>query len=105
MPFEARWAIILLIFLSLFYYMARDVLLLLPGSWCDIAFNQDIVSVVSRDGSSFFGRAANKTIACPYFVVLRIRLDSHRLPVSRVIFPDALAVGEFRGLCVRLKFN
>ncbi|MBI5437344.1 MAG: hypothetical protein HY936_00015 [Nitrosomonadales bacterium] len=104
MPFEARLAIILLVLLSLSYYMARDVLLLLPDSWCDIALDQNIVSVVSRDGSSFFGQAASKTIASPYFVLLRIRLDSHRLPVSRAIFPDALGVGEFRDLCVRLKF-
>ncbi|MFZ2303082.1 MAG: protein YgfX [Gallionella sp.] len=105
MPLQARLAVILLILLSLIYYMARDVFLLLPSSWRDIALNQNIVSVVSRDGSSFFGQAANKTIASPYFVVLRIRSDNYRLPVSRVIFPDALGAGEFRGLCVRLKFN
>lgn len=104
-PFQARLATILLVFLSLIYYMARDVFLLLPDSWRDIALNQNIVSVVSRDGSSFFGQAANKTIASPYFVVLRIRLDNHRLPVSRVIFPDALGAGEFRELCVHLKFT
>lgn len=105
MPFEARLAIILLVLLSLFYYMARDVLLLLPGSWCEIALNQNTVSVVSRDGSSFIGQVANKTVANPYFVVLRIRSDSYRFPVSRAIFPDALGSGEFRDLCVRLKFS
>jgi toxin CptA len=105
MPFEARLAIILLILLSLFYYMARDVLLLLPGSWCKIALNQNTVSVVSREGSNFIGQVANKTIANPYFVVLRIRSDSYRFPVSRAIFLDALGSGEFRDLCVRLKFS
>lgn len=105
MPFEAKLAIILLILLSLFYYMARDVLLLLPDSWSKIALNQNTVSVVSRDGSNFIGQVANKTIVSPYFVVLRIRSDSYRFPVSRAIFPDALGSGEFRDLCVRLKFS
>jgi hypothetical protein len=104
MPMAARWAIILPILLSLIYYLARDVLLLLPDSWCDIALNQNSVSVVSRNGSSFLGLVANKTIASPYFVILRIKSDNRRLPVSRVIFPDALGKDEFRDLCVRLKF-
>lgn len=105
MPLYARLAIILLVLLSLIYYVARDVLLLLPDSWCEIALNQNTVSIVSRDGSNLIGQAANKTVANPYFVVLRIRSDSYRLPVSRVIFPDALGAGEFRDLCVRLKFS
>jgi len=104
MPLAARLAVILLILLSLIYYLARDVLLLFPDSWCDIALDQNAVSVVSRDGSSLLGQLANKTIVSSYFVVLRIRSDSHRLPVSRVIFPDALGSGEFRDLCVRMKF-
>lgn len=103
-PLVARWAIILLILLSLFYYVARDALLLLPDSWCDIALDQNNASVVFRGGSNFLGQVANKTVVIPYFVVLRIRSDSRRLPVSRVIFPDALGADAFRGLCVRLKF-
>ncbi len=98
-----RLTMLLLILLSLLCHLARDVLLLLPGSWCDIAFDQSSVSVVSRDGSSILGQVANKTVVSPYFVVLRIRSDSHWLPVFRVIFPDALGAGEFRELCVRLR--
>lgn len=105
MPLIARLAIILLILLNLFYYMARDVLLLLPVSWCNISFDQSNASVVSRDGSSFCGKIANKTMVNPYFVVLRIKFDGQRLPVSRVIFPDALNAGVFRDLCVRLKYS
>lgn len=104
MPLAARLAVILLVFLSLLYYLARDALLLLPGSWCDIALNQDSVSVVSGNGSGFSGQVANKTIVSPHFIVLRIKPDNHLLPVSRVIFPDALGAEAFRDLCVRLKF-
>lgn len=104
MPLPARLAIILLILLSLIYYTARDILLLLPDSWCDIALDQNAVSILSGDGAGFTGQLAYKTVACPYFVVLRIRQDHHLRPVSRVIFSDALGAGEFRELCVRLKF-
>ncbi|MFZ2525499.1 MAG: hypothetical protein WAW87_09310 [Candidatus Ferrigenium altingense] len=38
MPLAARLAILMLILLSLIYYLARDVLLLFPDSWREIAF-------------------------------------------------------------------
>lgn len=103
-PLPVRLALLLLITLSLFYHLARDVLLILPNSWCEVMFLPGERSIVTRDGSGFPFRIANKTFVNPYFVVLRVTLEGHRLPVSRVIFPDALAAGEFRELCVRLKF-
>jgi len=105
MPLAARLAMLMLILLSLIYYLARDVLLLFPDSWCEIAFDQGSVSVVTRDGSGFFGQVTSNTTASPYFAVLRIRPDGHRLPVSRTIFPDALDTGAFRGLSVHLRFS
>lgn len=105
MPPAVRLAIFLLIQLSLFYYLARDALLLFPDSWHEISLDQGSISVVTRDGSGFSGRIACKTAVSPYFAVLRIRLEGHRQPVSRTIFPDALDAGEFRKLCVHLKFT
>jgi len=104
MPLAARLAILLLILLSLIYYLARDALLLFPGSWREILFDQGRVSVVTRDGSGFSGQVAGKTTVSPYFIVLRVRLEGRRLPVFRTIFPDALDAGEFRELSVYLKF-
>lgn len=105
LPPPARLALLVPILLSLFYYLARDVLLLFPSSWCEISVDQERVSVVTRDGSGFSGEIANGTAASPYFVVLRVRLDGRRLPVFRTIFPDALGADEFRELCVSLKFS
>jgi len=104
MPLAARLAILLLILLSLIYYLARDALLLFPGSWREILFDQGRISVVTRDGSGFSGQVAGKTTVSPYFIVLRVRLEGRRLPVFRTIFPDALDAGEFRELSVYLKF-
>lgn len=105
MPLAARLAILMLILLSLIYYLARDVLLFFPDSWREVAFDQGGVSVVTKDGSSLSGQVASSTTASPYFAVLRVKLEGHRLPVSRAIFPDALDAGAFRELSVRLRFS
>ncbi|MDH4234280.1 MAG: hypothetical protein OEV15_03985 [Gallionella sp.] len=103
-PLAARLALLILILLSLFYYLARDVLLLFKDSWREISFDQGGVSVFTRGGTGFSGKFASKTTTSPYFIVLCIRVEGCRLPVFRTIFPDALDAGAFRELCVRLKF-
>ena len=105
MPLPAKLAILLLITLSLIYYLTRDVLLLLPNSWRDISLRPDGMSVSIRNGSGLFGQVTNNTVVSPYFIVLCVRWEGHRLLRSRVIFPDALKAGAFRELCVRLKFT
>ena len=104
MPPAARLAALTLILLSLFYYLMRDALLLLPDSWREISLDQGSVSVVTRGGSTFAGQVTGKTVVSPHLVVLRLRLEGRRLTVSRTIFPDALGAGEFRELRVRLRF-
>lgn len=104
MPPAARLAMLILILLSLFYYLARDALLFFPDSWREISFDQDRVSVVTRNGSCLSGQVSGKTVVSPYFSVLRIRLEGHRLTVFRTIFPDALGTGAYRELSVHLKF-
>ncbi|HEU0219860.1 MAG TPA: hypothetical protein VFQ98_03520 [Gallionella sp.] len=133
MPLAARLAMLMPILLSLFYYLARDALLLFPDSWREISFENHphpnllpegegtiasspasgrglrgglgSVSAVTRDGSGFFGQVASRTTVSPYFIVLRVRPKGRRLPVFRTIFPDTLDMGEFRELSVRLRFS
>jgi hypothetical protein len=100
----AKLAMFMLIILSLAYYLARDVLLLLRDSWRDISLDQKDVSVVTGDGASLLGQVANKTFVSPYFVVLCVKPEGRQLLVSRVIFPDAMSKGTFRELCVHLRF-
>lgn len=99
----AKLAMFMLIILSLTYYLARDVLLLLRDSWLDISLDQKDVSVVTRDGTSLLGQVANKTFVSPYFVVLCVKPEGRQL-VSRVVFPDAMDTGAYREVCVHLKF-
>ena len=103
-PWMAKLAMFALILLSLVFYLARDVLLLLPYSWCDISLDRREVSVVTRDGAVSMGRVANKTFVSPYLIVLCIKREGQRPSLSRVIFPDAMPAGAFRALCVHLRF-
>lgn len=100
-----KLAMLISILLSLFFYLTREVLLLFPDSWREISFDQGSVSVVTRGGRGFSGQVSSKTTTSPYFAVLHVRLEGRRLPVTRTIFPDSLDTGEFRDLCVRLRFS
>ena len=104
LPLGARSAILLMILLSLFYYLVRDVFFLMPHSWREISLVQDGVELLTRDGTALIGQLATGTMVSSFFVVLRLKLHGHYLPVSRVIFPDALRMDEFREFCVRLRF-
>jgi len=105
MPLPAKLLVILVAILSLAYYLSRDVLLRLPGSWLEISLDQKDVSIAARNGSGFLGQVVNQTVTNPYFVVLCVQPEKHRKLVSRVIFPDSISPGAFRELCVHLKFT
>jgi hypothetical protein len=104
-PLPVKLALFLLITFSLVFHLARDVLLLLPDSWCDVSHATGGLSITTRDGKDFYGQLKNKIMVSPYFIVLRVRVEGRRLPVSRVIFPDAMEAGGYRKLCVQLKFT
>lgn len=100
-----RLVLLVAILLSLLYHLARDALLLLPGSWHEISPDREGVSVISRSGSAFTGEISGRTAVTPYFAVLCVRPGGHYFQVSRVIFPDMLGKDEFRDLRVRLRFS
>lgn len=104
MPSAFKWAAIVSVGVSLAYHLARDVFIRLPGSWQEISLEQDGIRVILADGSSLRGKVSSTTIVTPYCIVFRARLGSHRFATSRAVFPDSLSPGEFRKLCVDLKF-
>ena len=104
-PVAAKIMILMPIALSLAYYLARDVLQQLPNSWVGITLDHDEVSITTRDGRSFYAQPEKNTFVFPWFIVLRIVPEEHRMAVSRVVFSDALSDDEFRELSVRLRFS
>jgi hypothetical protein len=104
-PLPVKLALFLLITFSMVFHLARDVLLLLPDSWRGVTHVTGGLSITTRDGKGLFGRLEYRIMVSPYFIVLRVRAEGRRLPVSRVIFPDAMEAGIFRKLCVQLKYS
>lgn len=103
MPMAAKLTLLPVIVLSLTYYLIRDVMRLLPYSWRNISLDKNGVVISMRDGSSLTGTVMGDVFVSPYFIVLRVALQGHRLASSRVIFPDALGTDKFRELRVRLR--
>lgn len=104
----AAWAqlgVALPVLLSLFYHIHRHALLLGKQSWRAFLLEQKRVLLVTKNGEEFSGEVSPWTVVTPYFVLLRLKLAEQRLPVSQIIFPDALQAGAFRELCVRLKLT
>lgn len=58
----AKLLMLLMVAFNLTYYLLRDVLLLLSGSWHVISLDQNDVSIVARNGFNFFGKVANQTM-------------------------------------------
>ena len=98
-----RLGLVLLVLLSLYCQLNRS---LSSGkrSWSVFTLDKLRVSVVAQNGEELVGDVSDQTVVTPYFVLLRVKFDGHRLPVSRMIFPDALPGDAYRELCVRLKF-
>lgn len=105
MPSLARLMLFLFTSMSLFYYLARDALMLLPDSWCEVTLDQGAVTCITRDGEKLVGLVENRTIVSSYLIVLRVRPKGHWLTISRVIFPDAMNSESYRKLCVRLRLE
>lgn len=105
MPSGARLVIFALIISSLLFYLARDVFRIFPGSWLKLVFERGEVKVLTRTGASFYGKVEKSTVVLPYLIALHIKVEGSSRRIYRVLFPDALESGEFRDLCIRLKFS
>jgi len=102
-PLSVTFTLLLLIGFSLIYLIARDVLLVLPNSWCEFDFVAGDLSVESRDGSITCVQLKSNTTVSPYLVVLRVSWAGKYLGASRVICPDMLDSDLYRELCVQLR--
>lgn len=102
-PLSVSAVLILAVLASLSFYLARDALLLLPGSWRSLSVVEGRAAVVTRNDSELSGSVEGGSVATPYFVVLRFRPEGRRASVARVIFADAMDREAYRELCVRLR--
>lgn len=105
LPALPKLAIFLAIVASLGYNLARDAFQLLPHSWLEISLSGGVMSVTARSGLRISGSVSGATFVSPYFIVLGLCPEERRLPVFRVVFPDAMGREAFREFSVRLRFG
>lgn len=104
LPVLLQLGLSLLALLSLLYHFSRHVLLRGKQSWRAFSLDKLSVAVTTLGGEELLGSVLNQTVVTPYFVLLRVKLEEHRVPVSRIICCDALQADAFRELRVRLRF-
>ena len=105
LPVVITAALLVLVLISLAYYLARDAWCLTPQSWMALSFEQDKVVFRIQSGDRFAGEIEKTSVITPWCVLLRIKLADRFFPVSRLILPDALDHRVFRELCIRLGFS
>jgi len=105
LPVEIQALLQAMIFGSFAYYFARDCRLCLPGSWTSLSLDNDVVSVKRLDRGVVEGLITPKTVITSYCIVLGIEKKGNVSTSFRVFFPDALAVGLFREMCVLLRMR
>ena len=92
------------VLLSLFYHLSRHALMRSKSSWLSFSLDQKCAHFSTIGGSEFNGEIMHRTVVTPYCVVLCVRPEGGKPPVTQVIFRDALQDEAFRELCVRLRF-
>lgn len=97
-------ALSVLILLSLFYHLSRHVLLRSKSSWLSFSLDQKYAHIHTIGGVELDGEIVYRTVVTPHCIVLCVRPEGKKLPVTQVIFRDALQDETFRELCVRLRF-
>lgn len=97
-------ALLPLIFINLLYCLYRYALLRDNASWVSFSVNRKRLLINTRGGDEWGGDVMRRTVVTPHCVVLCARIDEHKLPVSQVIWWDAMPAEAFRELRIQLKF-
>ena len=103
--FWARFALVLLILVSLIYCLFHYALLRTASSWRSFSLSQRHIEIDTMGGKRLSGEIASGTVVIPACVVLRVSLDGHALPVAQLVFRDSMSSEDFRALRVRLRFS
>lgn len=101
LPNLIQIAISLLILFGLLHYRA----LLLQQSHSAFTLEADqTITLISPLGISQNGTIAHDTVVTPYFVLLRIKIETEHFTINLPIFYDALPADAFHQLRIRLKY-
>jgi len=103
-----KFALILLFVVliwSVTYYLLRDALLALPGSWVGLRLEDEQLTLFNRRGDAMIGRLLKSSVVMPNLVILNIAITNHRWTQNVILMPDSMDEESFRQLRVALKWG
>lgn len=106
LPLEVKAVIVVLLIISLIYYLRKDALLSANDAAIALQLKDDMFCiVVTRSGQSIACRILGSTFVAPYLTVMNLQPVGKFLMRSVVIFPDSIKVEEFRRLRIWLRWK
>lgn len=99
--FTAQFLLSILIVLSLFHNLALRP----KQSYTGLTLEDDqIITLIAPPDKTLDGKLASGTYITPLFVLLHIQTEQRWLPITLIVFYDALPSEAFRQLRIRLKY-
>lgn len=99
--FTAQFLLSLLIVLSLFHYFTLRPNQFYSGFTLE---DDQSITLIAPPDITLDGKLASGTFITPLFVVLHIQTEQRWLPITLIVFYDALPCEVFRQLRIRLKY-
>lgn len=106
LPLGAKILVVVLLIISLGYYLRKDALLSADDAVVAMQLEDDRGCIlIMRSGQSITGRIAGSTFVAPYLTVINLRPAGKFFMRSVVILPDSMQMEEFRRLRVWLRWK
>lgn len=106
LPLEIKAIIIVLLIISLLYYLRKDALLSANDAVIALQLKEDMCCIVTtRSGQSIACRILGSTFVAPYLTVMNLQPVGKFFMRSVVILPDSIKGDEFRRLRVWLRWK
>ena len=101
----ALFLLLIVLAVSMVYYVLRDAGLILGGAWIALGLEDDRVVLHNRKGEEVVGALLRSSVVTPYLVVLNIALPGQRSRRNVVLMADSMDAESFRQLRVALKWG
>lgn len=105
LPKVALVLLLMVLAVSMIYYVLRDARLGLDNSWTALRLEGDRVVLVNRKGAELAGALQRNSLVTPHLVLLNILIPDTRQRCNVVLMPDSMAAESFRRLRVMLKWR
>ena len=106
LPLGIRVIIVVILIISLVYYLGQDALLTANNAVVAFALSDEMqCTVTTRSGKSMACNVMSSTFVAPYLTVLNLKSMGKFFACSVVILPDSIDAEEFRQLRVWLRWK